>query len=71
MFSEVFSHYRITACVTQDNYPPKEFEFIVTVEPEFREKIVPVYEEAGPEDVDPEVLKRRIEEFGKTESDKK
>ena len=65
------AEYKIRASVTQDNFPPKEFEFTVSIEPEFREKIVHVYEEATQEDKDPEVLEKRIEELGNKQSEEK
>lgn len=61
--------YKIKACITQDYYPPRHFEFSVLIEPEFKDKIEYVYEEPSPEDKDSEELERRIKELGKTESE--
>lgn len=70
-FPQKKCEYVVTAQVTQDYYPPKEFEFSVLVEPEIKEKIEYVYEEESPEDTDPEVLEKRIKGSGEKEKQEK
>ena len=60
--------YEIDASVVQHNYPTKNFKFIISVKPKYIQKTEYVYEAPTPEDTDPKILEKRIEELGKEEN---
>jgi|GEM_PF-3107539 len=76
-FDEVYVKFRseeyeckIKASVTQYNFPTKDFEFVVAVKPQIKEKIEYVYEKPAPEDFDIKVLEERIKDLGKEDEQK-